>query len=67
MLRVDEHGGGVSAFGKDGQLAAMLTAKEHGGHVHVGGKGKGKGAAVLGINEYGNGVVSTWDKNGYRQ
>ena len=30
-------------------------------------KGKGDGAAVMAINEYGNGAVSTWDKNGYRQ
>ena len=65
MLGVDEHGGGVSAFGKDGQLAAMLAAKEHGGHVHV--NGKGEGVAAMSINEYGNGAVSTWDKNGYRQ
>ena len=64
-LSVDEHGGSVSAFGKDGKLAAWLTITEHGGQVQV--KGKGEGVAVMSINEYGNGGVSTWDKNGYRQ
>lgn len=29
--------------------------------------GKGKGMAIIGINEYGNGAVSTFDKNSYRQ
>ena len=64
-LAVTEHEGSVSAFGKDGQLGAWLRADEHGGRVQV--KGKGEGKAVIGINEYGNGAVSTWDKNGYRQ
>ena len=44
---------------------ALLSVTEHGGRVEV--KGKGEGAAVMGINDYGNGAVSTWDKNGYRQ
>ena len=64
-LAVDEHGGSVAAFGKDGKLWAALAITEHGGRVQV--SGKCEGAAVLGINEYGNGAVSTWDKNGYRQ
>ena len=29
--------------------------------------GKGKRQAAIGVNEYGNGVASTRDKNGYRQ
>ena len=36
-----------------------------GGQVQVFGKGEGK--VVMGIDEYGNGGVNTWDKNGYRQ
>ena len=64
-LAVTEHGGSVSAFGKDGKSGALLSITEDGGHVQV--KGKGDGQAVIGINEYGNGAVSTWDKNGYRQ
>ncbi len=64
-LAVTEHGGSVSAFGKDGKSGALLSITEHCGHVQV--EGKGKGMAVMSINEYGNGGVSTWDKNGYRQ
>ena len=29
--------------------------------------GKSKRQTAIGINEYGNGDASTWDKNGYRQ
>ena len=44
---------------------AALSIDELGGRVQV--NGKGEGAAAIGINEYGNGAVSTWDKNGYLQ
>lgn len=64
-LNMTEIGGYVAAYGKDGQTAASLGVTEHGGRIQV--KGKSEGAAVIGINEYGNGAVSTWDKNGYRQ
>ena len=64
-LGTDEHGGRVTAYGKDGKLGVALIITEHGGHVQV--KGKGDGAAVMAINEYGNGALSTWDKKGYRQ
>ena len=64
-LGVSEHGGLVSTIGKDGKPAVALGNYEHGGFVKV--KGKGEGEAVMAINEYGNGAVSTWDKNGYRQ
>ena len=64
-LLVGDHGGAVGAFGKDGKMWAWLGTTEHGGRVAV--YGKGEGTAVMGINEYGNGAVSTWDKNGYRQ
>ena len=60
---VDEGGGLVFVQGKGG--TALLAVTEHGGRVHLQGKGEGK--AAMGINEYGNGAVSTWDKNGYRQ
>lgn len=42
-----------------------LYINKHGGCVRLSGKSEGK--AFMGINEYGNGAVSTWDKNGYRQ
>lgn len=64
-LGVDEHGGRVNVYGADGNLRSALIAGEHGGRVSV--YGKGEGSAIMGINEYGNGAVSTWDKNGYRQ
>ena len=50
---------------KMGKWQAWLAVGEHGGQVEVVGKGEGK--AGMGINEYANGVVATWDKNGYRQ
>ena len=50
--------------GKDGKPAAALGVTEHGGQCAVHGKGEGW---LMSINEYGNGAVSTWDKNGYRQ
>ena len=65
VLGIDEHGGRVIVAGNGGQSSARLGAGEHGGYVRVYGKGEGK--AGIGINEYGNGAVSTWDKNGYRQ
>ncbi len=64
-LGVDEHGGRVDVFGKDGRGRAWLRVTKDGGRVQV--NGKSEGAAVVGINEYGNGAVSTWDKDGKRQ
>ena len=40
-----------------------LCINEHGRKIAVESKGRG----VIEINEYGNGVVSTHNKNGYRQ
>ena len=65
-LGIDEHGGVVGVRGKGGKAqASWLSIDENGGRVDLIGKGEGK--VAIGINEYGNGVVSTWDKNGYRQ
>ena len=64
-LGVYEHGGDLAAYDRFGKIRAQLGVTEHGGIVTVFGKGEGK--AGMGINEYGNGAVSTWDKNGYRQ
>ena len=60
-----EHGGFVGVYGKDGGSASMTT-DEDGGRIVVA-NNQGKTRAVMGINEFGNGGVSTWDKNGYRQ
>ena len=64
-MRTDEHGGVVKVYRKDGGSAGMFI-DEYGGSVSVT-NNQGKIRAVMGINEFGNGAVSTWDKNGYRQ
>ena len=46
--------------------AVSLGDTKYGGRVDVFNK-QGKNRAVMSVNEYGNGAVSTWDKNGYRQ
>lgn len=65
VLRTDANGGLVTARGKDGKSKAGLSIGDHGGRVDV--TGKGEGMATMGVNDYGNGAMSTWDKNGYRQ
>ncbi len=45
--------------------AVKLGTTEHGGRIDVFNK-QGKNRAAMSVNEYGNGAVSTWDKNGYR-
>ena len=47
--------------------SAQLSANKNGGRLSIYGKTDHSSRVVVGINEYGNGVVSTWDKNGYRQ
>ena len=64
-LGIAEHGGEVRVWGKGKHTgSAELSMTEHGGRVQV--WGKGSSTAVMGINEYGNRAVSTWDKHGYR-
>ena len=74
----DEDGNTVSVYNKvlkvvrlDDILAPFARAvslgyTEHGGRVDVFNK-QGENRAVMSVNEYGNGAISTWDKNGYRQ
>ena len=62
-----EHGGVVGVYDNKGQAVVGIDSGEHGGLVEVYGRGDSKGQAVMGVNEYGNGTVRTWDKNGYRQ
>lgn len=59
------YGGYVGAIGRDGKSWARLAIDEYGGCVRV--TSKGEGEAVMGINAYGHGAVSTWDKNGHRK
>ena len=64
-MGTDKDGGFVGVHRKDGGGASMRT-DEHGGRIEVA-NNQGKNRAVMGVNEYGTGAVSTWDKNGYRQ
>ena len=53
--------------GKSGQgHAAQMTVPEHSRRVDCFGKGSSTTRATISGNEYGNGAVGTWDKNGYR-
>ena len=65
-LGIDEHGGLVSVGGKGGKGMAQIAVTEHGERVDVFGKVDKESRASMSVNEYGNGAVSTWDKNGYR-
>ena len=49
--------------GKDGKAKVAMTVDENRGHVVVYGK-NAESKASMGVNDYGNGAVSTWDKNG---
>ena len=62
VLTITEHGGLVVVYGIDGQSLASLGVDKRGGRVNV--FGKTKINAAMGINEYGDGAVTTWDKNG---
>ena len=62
---VTEDGGIVVVSGKDSGSAKM-GIDEHGGRVEVF-NNQGKNRATMGVNAFGNGAVSTWDRNGYRQ
>ncbi len=64
-ISVGEDGGEVAVNGKDGTQQTRIHTTENGGRVDVFGKGSSKSRAAMGVNEYGNGVVKTWDKNGY--
>ena len=78
-IDITSQGGAVEVSGKGGS-AAMLT-DEHGGRVDVFNRNKQfnhqapisvnnrqfNHRATMSVNRYGNGAVSTWDKNGYLQ
>ena len=65
-LRSNGHGGIVSVSDKSGERVSRMHVTEHGGYVSVHGKGNDDARVAMAVNEYGNGGVSTWDKNGYR-
>ena len=63
-MTTDEQGGRVGVVGKNGK--ARIATHEQGAAFHLFGKGDQTSCVAMEINEYGNGAVSTWDKNGYR-
>lgn len=63
-MKIGEKGGLIGTLGDQG--TAQMIVNEYGGSVSVFGKGSNESRAGMGVNEYGNGFVSTWDKNGYR-
>ena len=68
ITAVDE-GGSVlvsSADSTNSTRAAIMHIDSYGGAIALYGEGSTKSRVVLGVNEYGNGAVSTWDKNSYR-
>ena len=68
QMAIIEDGGFVAVCGKDGEKAAQMAVIENGGDVSVYGRGDAPISlrAAMNVNEYGNGAINTWDKNGYR-
>ena len=72
-LAVSIGGDGVFVFREGlGTVAAEMGIDEHGGVVAVYDTGSRftqtqDKRAAMGVNAFGNGAVSTWDKNGSRQ
>lgn len=64
-MAVTEHGGHVEVSG-DGIPGIEMTCSEYGGRLNVFGKTNLTNRAAIAVNEYGNGTINTWDKNGYR-
>ena len=63
-MSVDEDSGIVTVLGRG--AGAGMKVDKHGGLVSVDGIGASSSRAIMCVDEYGNGAVSTWDKNGYR-
>ena len=54
------------AAGTDGKPKVTIGVSKQGDGI-IGVAGNSEGAVILSIDDYGNGVVETYDKNGYRQ
>ena len=57
----------LKVVGSDGKPRVTLSIGEYGGRVNVFGGGDYGIRAVMGVNPYGNGGVSIWDKSGQRR
>ena len=60
-------GGYVAVYSKDETGAAIMSINKNGGFVSIYSKDGGKARGAMVVDKYGNGAVSTWDKNGYLQ
>ena len=68
LINADEDGGGIYIYGYGEDIIPVvgIGIDKYGGFVGVYGRGNNHSRAVMSVNEYGNGAVSTWDKNRYR-
>ena len=67
-MSVNEEGGNITVHRrKSTGEGVRIDTDQYGGQVIVFGRGNKLSRAAMGVNEYGNGAVNTWDKNGYRQ
>jgi hypothetical protein len=64
IMSADETGGFVGVSSKASGGIASMNVDEYGGKFGAFGKGSDKAGASMGINEYGNGAIGLWDKNG---
>ena len=64
-LSIEEDGGIIAVSGKEGGRVDIAVDK-YGGQIRFFGRGSDKTRAGIGVNEYGNGTIGLWDKNGYR-
>ena len=66
-MSITKGGGHVQTWSKDGKGSAVMCTDSHGGFVSVRGNQEPPGSASMSVNEYGNGVVSAFNKYGDRQ
>ena len=64
-IGVDENGGQIVVFDKGGKDRVAMWSTKDGGQFVVYGK-DGKPRGDIGVNEYGKGEISTWDRKGNR-
>ena len=65
-MNINSDGGSIAVYNNQGVSCALVNIDEYGGYVSVA-NNQSKIRAVMGVNKHGNGGVSTFDKNGYRQ
>ena len=61
----DNDGGRITVYDRDGERRGYVGVNDYGGRVVMFGNGLNNARAILGVNKNGDGIASTWDKNGY--